>query len=164
MTKYQIWNKKDNIITPIGEVLTAEQWINRYPMAGIDGIDIIIGGGVINGSICMEYTQTIELYRKMGVDFSACTTKQECLDAIEYFEDNVSVNNGVSVEERTAAALEYIAMSSMNDVEGVQSVSFDIIKSNYDKGLWTAAMVATAVKKGVITKEQYTQITGLIYE
>ena len=29
MSRYAIWNKTDPIITPIGEVLTAEQWIRR---------------------------------------------------------------------------------------------------------------------------------------
>lgn len=39
-------------------------------------------------------------------------------------------------------------------------MTFDIIKINYDKGLWNKAMVAKAVEKGVITKEDYKKITG----
>lgn len=39
-------------------------------------------------------------------------------------------------------------------------MNFDTIKNNYDKGLWTKQLVKMAVKKGVITKEQYTEITG----
>lgn len=39
-------------------------------------------------------------------------------------------------------------------------MNFEAIKKNYDKGLWTAAMVKTAVRKGVITEEQYKEITG----
>ena len=42
-------------------------------------------------------------------------------------------------------------------------MSFDIIKSNYDKGLWTAKMVALACTKGVITAAQYHEITGMAY-
>lgn len=42
-------------------------------------------------------------------------------------------------------------------------MNFETIKKNYDKGLWTAALVKMAVKKGVITKEQYTHITGKEY-
>ena len=38
-----------------------------------------------------------------------------------------------------------------------------MIKSNFDKGLWSIAMVKVAVKKGVITKEQYKEITGEDY-
>lgn len=43
-------------------------------------------------------------------------------------------------------------------------MSFEKIKMNYDLGLWPAAMVKMAVRKGVITKEQYTEITGESYE
>ncbi len=42
-------------------------------------------------------------------------------------------------------------------------MNFTTIKKNYDRGLWTVAMVATAVKKGVITAEQYQEITGQEY-
>jgi uncharacterized XkdX family phage protein len=45
----------------------------------------------------------------------------------------------------------------------VKGMNFETIKKNYDKGLWTAALVKMAVKKGVITKEQYTEITGKQY-
>ena len=40
---------------------------------------------------------------------------------------------------------------------------FDVIKKNYNKGLWTKQMIAVAVKKGVITTEQYKEITGEDY-
>jgi uncharacterized XkdX family phage protein len=39
-------------------------------------------------------------------------------------------------------------------------MNFETIKSYYEKGLWNKAMVAKAVAKGVITKEQYESITG----
>ncbi len=42
-------------------------------------------------------------------------------------------------------------------------MSYETIKRNYDKGLWTKAMVKMAVRKGVITPEQYYEITGEIY-
>nr|DAJ08836.1 MAG TPA: hypothetical protein [Caudoviricetes sp.] len=43
-------------------------------------------------------------------------------------------------------------------------MSFEIIKRNFDRGLWSANMVALAVRKGVITAEQYKTITGEDYE
>lgn len=43
-------------------------------------------------------------------------------------------------------------------------MNFATIKRNYDRGLWSAAMVKTAVKKGIITKDEYTQITGKEYK
>jgi uncharacterized XkdX family phage protein len=42
-------------------------------------------------------------------------------------------------------------------------MNFDTIKSNYTKGLWNKAMVGKAVEKGVITVEQYKEITGDTY-
>lgn len=42
-------------------------------------------------------------------------------------------------------------------------MNFKMIKKNYDNGLWTKQMVKMAVKKGVITKEQYREITAEDY-
>lgn len=42
-------------------------------------------------------------------------------------------------------------------------MSYETIKRNYDRGLWSKAMVKTAVKKGVITQEEYFEITGEVY-
>lgn len=42
-------------------------------------------------------------------------------------------------------------------------MNYETIKRNYDRGLWSAQMVKMAVKKGIITKEQYTEITGRQY-
>ena len=42
-------------------------------------------------------------------------------------------------------------------------MNFETIKRNYEKGLWSAVMVKMAVRKGVITKEQYKEITGKAY-
>lgn len=37
------------------------------------------------------------------------------------------------------------------------------IKKWYEQGLWTLDMVKNAVKKGVITEEEYKEITGEAY-
>lgn len=37
-------------------------------------------------------------------------------------------------------------------------MNFETIKKNYIKGLWTAALVKMAVKKGVITQAQCDEI------
>lgn len=42
-------------------------------------------------------------------------------------------------------------------------MNFKMIKHNYEKGLWSVTMVKVAVKKGVITKEQYKEITNEEY-
>ncbi len=42
-------------------------------------------------------------------------------------------------------------------------MTYERIKVNYDAGLWNKQMVKMAVKKGIITKAQYEEITGEIY-
>lgn len=42
-------------------------------------------------------------------------------------------------------------------------MNFETIKRNFDRGLWNVAMVRMAVKKGVITAEQFEEITGEKY-
>lgn len=42
-------------------------------------------------------------------------------------------------------------------------MNYNTIKRNYDRGLWSDTMVKLAVRKGVITAEQYTEITGNAY-
>ena len=42
-------------------------------------------------------------------------------------------------------------------------MNFERVKYNYDAGHWSLAMVKMAVKKGVITKAQYKEITGKDY-
>lgn len=43
-------------------------------------------------------------------------------------------------------------------------MNYEMIKRNYEKGLWNKQMVKVAVKKGVITKEEYEQITDEAYK
>ena len=42
-------------------------------------------------------------------------------------------------------------------------MNYKMIKRNFEKGLWSAQMVKVAVKKGVITKEQFKEITSQDY-
>lgn len=42
-------------------------------------------------------------------------------------------------------------------------MSYERVKYYYEAGLWNKAMVKMAVRKGVITKAQYAEITGEAY-
>ena len=55
MARYAIWNKQDPILTPVGEVLTAGQWMDRYPVARLENITIVCGGGLIAGGIMRHF-------------------------------------------------------------------------------------------------------------
>lgn len=39
-------------------------------------------------------------------------------------------------------------------------MNFETIKRNYERKLWSKAMVKVAVKKGVISADEYKEITG----
>lgn len=124
--KYAIWNKQDPILTPIGEVLTAAQWIERYPIAGLPTITVICAAGEINGAFFGTLGQMVQMYEQQGADFSACETDVDKLNVIEAFEEyqNTARSTVVSNEELTATALasiasslEYQNMLTLDDVE-----------------------------------------------
>lgn len=114
MSRYAIWDKTSMVFTLKGEALTASQWIERYPIAGIESIKVVCSGGEINGAFFGTLGQMIEVYSKAGCDFSKCVTDQDKLDAIEAFEDaKNAASNEPSAEERIAAALEYQNLMSL---------------------------------------------------
>ena len=121
MKKYAIWNKSDPILTPIGEVLTAEEWIERYPIAGVDSITVVCAAGEINGGFFGTLGQMVDMYSKQGCDFSGCETAEDKLAAIEAFDDAREADQAAKAkaqaeataasEELTAASLASIAAS-----------------------------------------------------
>jgi len=125
--RYAIWNKIDSVITPIGEVLTAEQWIERYPVAGLNHITVVCAAGEINGAFFGTLGQMVQNYEARGADFSNAITPEEQLDVIEAFEDILNTpSNAISNEELTAtslasiaASMEYQNMLTLDDVEEV---------------------------------------------
>ena len=134
MNKYAIWNKSDPILTPIGEVLTAEQWIARYPIAGVPSITVVCAGGEINGGFFGTLGQMVEMYTKQGCDFSVCETAEDKLAAIEAFEDARETEQTAQAKARAeatatnedltatslasiAASMEYQNMLTLDDAE-----------------------------------------------
>ena len=128
--KYAIWNKKDAVITPKGEVLTAEEWIGRYPVAGLDNVTVLCAAGEINGALFGTLGQTVARYEAEGADFSACTTDEEKLAVIHAFIDAREAAEAEAAEERKAqeelqtasiasiaASMEYQNMLTLEDVE-----------------------------------------------
>ena len=116
MARYAIWNKTDNVITPIGEMLTPAQWIERYPVAG--ALKAVCAGGELNGAFFGIFSSMVDMYASQGCDFSTCESDQDYLDAIEVFEDAMNAPSGeATAEERIAAALEYQVMASLPDEE-----------------------------------------------
>jgi hypothetical protein len=134
MSRYAIWNKKDPILTPIGEVITAEKWIERYPIAGLASITVVCGGGEINGSFFGTLGQMVERYTKEGCDFSECKTAEEKIAKIEAFENERNAKANAEAQARAeaeaanaelnasslasiAASMEYQNMLTLEDME-----------------------------------------------
>ena len=134
MSKYAIWNKQDPILTPIGEVLTAEQWVERYPIAGVESITVVCAGGEINGAFFGTLGSMVDMYTKQGCDFSTCVTAEDKIAAIEAFEDAKEAQARAKAQEQAeteaynaelnamsmasiAAQLEFQNMMTLDDVE-----------------------------------------------
>ena len=116
MARYAIWDKVSPIITPIGEVLSAEQWKARYPVAGVESIKVVCAGGEINGAFFGTLGQMVDMYGKNGCDFSDCVTDEDYLNAIEVFEDEMNKpSTEPTAEERQATALEAIATGATSE-------------------------------------------------
>ena len=119
LKRYAIWDKQSQIITPIGEVLSAEQWIARYPVAGVPSITVVCSAGEINGGFFGTLGQMVQMYEAQGADFSEATTAEEKLEVIEAFEDDMNTpSTDPTAEERIAAALELqnvMAMPVVNE-------------------------------------------------
>ena len=130
MKRYAIWNKKDDILTPIGEVLSPEKWIERYPIAGIESITVVCAAGEINGAFFGTLGEMVRVAEAQGADFSACTTDEEKLAVIEALEEQKQAEAQAKAEEAAqqqaldsaslasiAASMEYQNMLTLDDVE-----------------------------------------------
>ena len=120
--KYVIWDEVSQVITPIGEVLTAEQWMDRYPMARLDGLQLVVAGGQVNGAFCGVYSEMVDMYERMGCDFSGCKTQQDHLDAIEAFENRPVENHEITDATRTADALEDLVLLQELQLEAAEKI------------------------------------------
>ena len=131
--KYKIWNNTDNLVTPIGEILTPAKFKAKYPMAGIPGMNFIVLDSPISMGVFMEFEQTKATYKKMIVDMAKLPemskleltkieseydtqTDKEILELISYFDDNQPEPESTA-EERIAAALEFQNLLALPDVE-----------------------------------------------
>lgn len=166
MARYKIYDNKSDVITPVGEKLTAEQWLDRYQWGRYT--KMIVGGGIINGSVALVFDDEVERYRKAGCDFSSCTTDEDYLAAIEAFEDNPPMADaGVSDQTRIADALEDMVALSLPDAEWRKENEVmsnkERLTERWTQGRISEAMLRVYVRKGIITKADFEEICGKKY-
>ena len=120
--RYAIWDKVSDIYTPVGERLTAQQWIDRYGWIKAPGSIPVVAAGLINGALIDELSQMKTRYEQQGCVFTDGMSNQEILDTIEAFEDQRAADakaaaeeaaNTPSAEERLAAAVEFQNLMNM---------------------------------------------------
>lgn len=105
--KYAIWNKTDDIYTPVGEQLSPADWIARYGWIRNPVAVPVVAAGLINGAYCGELSQMRQLAEQNGAVFEDGLEGEELLDAIAEYEDSLSrIEPGISDATRTADALE----------------------------------------------------------
>lgn len=125
MTKrYGIWDKTSNVITPIGEVLTPEQWIARRPIAGV--VATVVAGGTMNGAFFGVYDEMVDIYEKLGCDFSACTTEQEHLDAIEAYEDAMAKAEAEGSDAETSMKIAQLEAENADSIEIESELMYEL--------------------------------------
>lgn len=157
--KYKIWDKQEPIYTPVGEMFTAQQWLDKWPWAKLPNTKCVISAGPINGAFMGEFSSFVEQYKKMGCPIDDAMTDEEILQAIEDFEDNPPEPEP-TIEERAIALEEFKAMAT---VEGYVPPKA-IVEKNFRRGLWSDKMVNVALTKGAITKEDQVKIMGKAVE
>jgi len=157
--RYKIWDKQEPIYTPVGEVFTAQQWLDKWPWAKLPNTKCVISAGPINGAVMGEFSSFVEQYKKMGCPIDDTMTDEEILQAIEYFEDNPPEPEP-TIEERAIALEEFKAMAT---IEGYTPPKA-IVEKNFKRGLWSDKMVNVALVKGAITKEDQAKIMGKAIE
>lgn len=114
--KYKIWDKQTTLVTPVGEVLTPTQVIQRYPAAAVDGMKYVIADQATSMAVFMELEATKEHYKRLGVPITDGMTDQEVLEAITHWEENPPEPEPTA-EERIAAAMEFQNIMMLPDIE-----------------------------------------------
>lgn len=116
--RYVLWDKVSDVYTPVGERLTAAQWIERYGWITAPGTIPVLSAGPINGALIDELNQMKARCERAGATFDNDLTSEQLLNAIEAWEDEQAAKaaeaaSNPSADERIAAALEYQNLLSL---------------------------------------------------
>lgn len=109
----KLWDKQENLALQDGTINTPEQVYSKFPFTKVaENVVIEVVGGVT----CAIDNLAI-LCSVYGVDDEL--PPADALQEIKAARTRMTeeAENSVSVEERTAAALEFLAMNSLPDVE-----------------------------------------------
>ena len=124
MSRYIMWDHVSPVITPSGEVFTAQDWEERYPAAQL--IPYVMAGGDINGALMQSYGSMKEMYAREGCDFTGLTDGQAVLDKIEEFEDAQAEAAAEAAAERARQEAEEAARAeemALREIEALEDIA-----------------------------------------
>ena len=117
---YQIWDGVSNVFTPSGDMFTPEQWKEQYKWLNNPNTCAIITAGTINGGVCEEYFNYVNIKRNEGCDLpdEILDDRQEVINRIEAHEEAMREAAAEyamipTAEERIAAVMEAEQMDKM---------------------------------------------------
>lgn len=105
MRKYKIWDKVSHVKTPSGEVFTAEEWIDRYPILSDKNIHGVLSNSVFDGAIFAVLEQMKNMCESEGAVFDEELAGDDLLLAIEQFETDAAEAGRIKAEEEEAARI-----------------------------------------------------------
>ena len=132
MARYILWDRQSSVITPSGEIFTAQQWHDRYPSAQV--IDFVMSGeempmGYVSGALMQSYISMKNMYAQAGCDFTSIIDGQPVLDAIEAFEDAQAAAEEAARQEQAEAEAEAVERS-MLDTQRIADALEDLVVLN----------------------------------
>lgn len=144
------YDKTKTYMFPNGDIATPEIVLKKFPASAY--FEHIIETD--------EGEEVIFAFQNLSAMKSLLEVAKETPEADSITEIQTKVNivpvYPPSAEERTAAAMEF---QNLVAVAGCAPKP-EIIKDNYNKGLWNKAMVELAATKSAITATEFTAITG----
>lgn len=132
MARYILWDRQSNVITPSGEIFSAEQWHDRYPSAQV--LDFVMSGeempaGYVSGALMQSYVSMKNMYAQAGCDFTGITDGQPVLDKIEEFEDQQAAAEQAARQRQAEAEAEAYARS-VEDNQRIADALEDLVVLN----------------------------------
>jgi hypothetical protein len=117
--RYKIWDKKETLIPPSGEIITAEMQLQRFPAATLPNSKFVISSvGLYNLAVWDEFYTLIEIFKQRGAVFPAGISDDQALDIMADWEDyeRELAASYISPDERMAAAMEFQNLLALEDI------------------------------------------------
>jgi len=146
----QLWDKVKEFTTLDGWAM--DEIKQKFPFVGVAGTPVVLEY-LGHSNIMVGAIDNLDILRDV-YRIDPALSDEEALQAYIAVRTAPPPDPEPSAEERIAAALEFM------NLEQFGFASFVEVERNFDRGLWSEAMVSEAVTKGAITPAEFADITG----